>query len=96
MTPLQPSRSRRTWISITLAGLLLGFTFALGFSGLVAVALQGLKMSVRTQVVMWVVVPVWLPILSGCFAFRSGKQAWMWLGAANASVFCILGALRLF
>ncbi|WP_306591299.1 hypothetical protein [Geothrix sp. 21YS21S-4] len=96
MTPAQHPPIRPDWISKTLAGALLGFTFALGASGLMALALHGLKASARAQLVMWMVAPIWLAILAGCYAFRSGKRAWACLGAANGLLFLVLGALRLF
>ncbi len=96
MNPPPPPPIQPDWISKTLAGALLGFTFARGASGPMALALHGLKASARAQLVMWMVAPVWLAILAGCYAFRSGKRAWACLGAANGLLLLVLGALRLF
>lgn len=86
---------RRDWLSKTLAGTLLGFTLALGASGLFALAASGLPMATKAQLTMWLVPPVWLGVLSGCFLFGSGLRAWLWLGAANLLVFGVLAAARL-
>lgn len=86
---------RRDWVSKTLAGALLGLTFALGSSGLLLLALQDAAPGARAQLAMWLVPPVWLGILSGSFLFRSGPRAWWWLGAANLAVFGALALTRL-
>ncbi len=96
MPPPQDPPIQADWLSKTLAGLLLGFTFALGASGLMSLALHGLKANVRVQLVMWMVAPIWLTILAGCYGLRSGKRAWAYLGLANGLLFLALGALRLF
>jgi hypothetical protein len=53
-----------------------------------------LAVNVRAQLAMWMVAPVWMGVLGGVFAFRDGKRAWGWLGAANLLVFVLLGAWR--
>ena len=86
---------RRDWIAKTLAGTLLGFTLALGASGLFSQLNAGMPLSVRGQLAMWMVPPVWLGTLSGVYFFGSGVRAWLWLGAANLLVYGALLALRL-
>lgn len=90
----KPTPIRRDWLSKTLAGLLLGFIFALGCSGLFTLLTPGIQMSAKAQLAMWLVIPVWLGILSCCFFFRSGKRAWACLGVANVLVFSVLAAAR--
>lgn len=95
-TTTTPRPIQRDWLSKTLAGTLLGFTLALGASGLFALATPGLATGIKAQLAMWLVPPVWLGVLSGCFLFGSGLRAWLWLGAANLLVFGALAAARLF
>jgi hypothetical protein len=83
------------WLSKTLAGLLLGFALAIGSSGLLSWAAADLALTIRSQLVMWLVAPVWMGVLSGVYFFRSGKRAWAWLGGANLLVFGFLAASRL-
>ncbi|MFC0166542.1 hypothetical protein ACFFKC_00475 [Pseudoduganella danionis] len=79
----------RDWLGKTLAGILLGFTLALGCSALFVWLAASLPQSARSQLAMWLLAPVWIGVLGGVFFFRSGKQAWLWLGAANLLVFLI-------
>lgn len=85
--PLRPD-----WISKTLAGAILGFALAVGCSGLFGLLTPGLVMGAKTQLMMWMIFPIWLAVLGGCYLFRSGLRAWSWLGAINLLV---LGALLL-
>lgn len=93
-TPPKPAPIRRDWLAKSLAGTLLGFTLAFGCSGLFALAAQGMPPSPRAQLMMWMITPIWLGVLGGCFFFRSGLRAWLWLGGANLLVFGLLFALR--
>jgi len=86
---------RRDWLSKTIAGTVLGFTLALGASGLFDLASAALPLGVRAQLAMWLVPPVWLGVLSFCYLFGSGARAWLWLGAANLLAFGLWGAVRL-
>lgn len=87
-----PALSSRNWFSRAAAGLILGYTLAIGLSGLVAwftpggIAAGGGKL----QFVMWITAPVWAAILSFCFLFRTGLRAWAWLGLANLIIFALL------
>ncbi|NMG64001.1 hypothetical protein GPA19_03430 [Azoarcus indigens] len=85
---------RRDWLAKTVAGVLLGFTLAIGCSGVFAWLADGMQMSVRAQLAMWMVMPIWLGIFSGVYFFRSGLRAWAWLGGANALVFGALAAAQ--
>jgi hypothetical protein len=95
MTHPDKTAIRRDWIAKTLAGALLGFALALGASGLFSHLNAAMPLSVRGQLAMWMVPPVWLGILSGVYFFASGVHAWLWLGGANILVFGGLLALRL-
>lgn len=95
MSAARPGAIARDWLSKTLAGALLGFTLAVGCSGLFSWAASGLAMTIRGQLAMWLVAPVWMGVLSGVYFFRSGRRAWAWLGGANFLVFGILAAARL-
>lgn len=85
----------RDWMSKTLAGVVLGFTLAMGCAGLLNWLTADLPLSTRGQLTMWLTAPVWMGVLSGVFFFRSGKHAWIGLASANLLVFAILAASRL-
>lgn len=82
------------WLSKSIAGLLLGLLLALGLSGLLSLALSPLVSTARTQLVMWSVMPTWMAVLGGCFLFRTGARAWLWLGSATALAWGAFLALR--
>ncbi|MAN73709.1 MAG: hypothetical protein CME84_06410 [Henriciella sp.] len=84
--------SSRNWFGKASAGLILGFVIAIALSGVWAWAGPGglMASSIKTQLNMWMVPPIWALILSLCFFFRSGVRAWAWLGLA--AVICA-GAL---
>jgi hypothetical protein len=46
--------------------------------------------SIRMQLAMWMVAPIWLGTLSAAFLFDSGRSAWIWLGGANLLVYGVL------
>ncbi len=72
-------------ISKASAGLILGLTLSLALSGLVGIfVFNGVpQFSIEHQFTMWITGPFLVLILSGCFLFRSGLSAWVWLGLAN-------------
>ena len=79
---------QRDWLSKALAGVLLGFSLAMTLSGIVAwLGPDGPAATNKFQWVMWLVSPIWLGVLSFCWLFRSGRQAWLQLGAANLLAF---------
>lgn len=91
----QPQPIQRDWVSKTLAGTVLGFTLAIGCSGVLANLGQDVPMVTRAQLAMWMVAPIWLGTLSGVYAFASGPRAWLWLSGANSVAFGTLALLRL-
>lgn len=74
---------QRDWLSKTLAGVVLGLIIALECSALYARTALDVPPPIRMQLTMWVVMPVWLSILSGCYLFKNGRRAWLWLVAAS-------------
>lgn len=88
------SAIRRDWLAKTLAGLLLGLVLALAASGLFVHFASGIASSVRVQLSMWLVMPVWLGVLGGSYFFHSGARAWLWLGAAAIILVGGLAAVR--
>jgi hypothetical protein len=85
---------QRDWLAKSLAGVLAGFAFAMGCSGLLLAALGSFPPPLRAQFAMWLVVPVWLGALASCFAARSGLRAWLWLGSGNLAVYALLAILH--
>lgn len=86
---------RRDWVTKTLAGAILGFGLAIGCSGIYARLAAETPLPIRAQLTMWIVMPIWLGVLSLVFLFRSGARAWLWLGLANIVVLGAFAALRL-
>ena len=94
MTTMQRAPIKRDWWSKTLAGLLLGFTLAIAVSGIFVLANRAMAFSIRGQLAMWMVAPVWLLTLSCVYFFQSGKRAWLWLIGANALAFGVFALMR--
>ncbi len=100
MTAPIPSRAptlrpvRRDWLAKTLAGALLGLLLALGCSALFVALAVGIQPSARAQLAMWLVIPVWMGVLSGSYFFTSGLRAWGWLVVSNLAVLGLLAVLR--
>lgn len=87
---------RRDWLAKTLAGSLLGLTLALGCSAIFDVLAAALPLPVRAQLAMWMVAPIWLGTLSGCYFFADGWRAWRGLALANLAVYGAWALLRQF
>lgn len=85
---------RRDWLAKTLAGVLLGFSFAMLCSGLLLAAMSSLPPGVRAQYAMWIVVPIWFAVLAACYAVRSGLRVWLWLGGANLIAGTLLAVVQ--
>lgn len=84
------------WLGNSCAGVLLGVGLALALSGLFAwLGPGGIDAGGgKIQFNMWLMAPVWAGVLSFVFLFRDSRRAWLWLGAANAAAFGLLGILR--
>lgn len=91
----KPKPIQRDWVAKTLAGALLGVTLALGCSGLFAALNADMPLSIRSQLTMWMLPPIWLLTFGCTYFFASGLRAWLWLGGANALVFGALALARL-
>ena len=85
--------SSRDWFGKASAGLIPGFLLSLALSGLLywAIGAGDSFQSVKGQVTMWAISPIWSLILAFCFLFRSPTRAWGVLGLASG-----LGWLALF
>ncbi len=85
MAPVQKKGpSRRDWISMTAAGVILGLTFGLACSAVFGHLPHGIAPPIAAQLTMWIVLPIWLSVAASAYWFQTGKRAWTWLGAANA------------
>lgn len=82
-----PRPIRRDWLAKTLAGIVLGAVLAFFGSALFAQLNPDLPLSVRGQLAMWMVAPLWLGVLGGVYFFTSGARAW-----GSLTTLCILVA----
>lgn len=79
------------WWRKSIAGVVLGFTLALGISGLFAwLGPGGIAAPDKTQFVMWSIAPLWMTVLSSVFLFRTGNQALLLLVGTNMVVYTLL------
>ncbi|KAA5604323.1 hypothetical protein F1188_16655 [Roseospira marina] len=90
MAATRHTPTRGDWLAKILAGTLLGFTFAIGCSGVFVHLVLRLDLATKAQLAMWMVVPIWLGVLSACFAVRDAHAVWLRLGLANLAVFALL------
>lgn len=81
------------WTTKTLAGLLLGYALALAVVALF-VALVPAPATQTFQMAMWLVVPVWLTVLSFVYLFPTAVGAWAWLGGGTALAWALVAAAR--
>lgn len=88
--------STQGWLGKGLAGAVLGFTLAIGLSGVIAgLTPGGLTIEPdRVQFHMWIVAPLWMVVLSTCFLFRSAWRAWGWLLLFNGLAFGAVALMR--
>ncbi len=90
VTKIQPD-----WWSKSIAGCLLGFTFALAVSGVFAwVGPGGIEAPNKVQFNMWIIAPIWMLILSFSYLFKTGVRAISWLVALNLLAYIILFAVK--
>ena len=83
----KPVSIRRDWCAKTLAGTVLGFALALIASDLFSTLANDIPAAIRAQLAMWMVVPLWVAVLGGVYAFASGLRAWCWLGAVTLGLY---------
>ncbi|MCX4192555.1 hypothetical protein [Methylophaga sp. OBS1] len=82
------------WLSKTVAGLILGFTAALGLSGVLLLIVSEMNRSASAQLVMWLLSPMWLTLLSTVYLFRNGLRAWGWLALLNLMVYALFFLIK--
>jgi len=83
------------WWTKSLAGLILGFTLALGLVGLFAwFGPGGIDADTKVQFNMWLITPIWLLILSFSFLFKTGLRAIGYLGLFNILTYIALYTFR--
>lgn len=90
------SEIRPDWWTKASAGAILGFSLALSLVGLYAYLGPGGidAPGGRYSLMRYLEVLVWTAVFGLCFLFRSGRAAWLWLGAANLVAFAALFACR--
>jgi hypothetical protein len=81
------------WWSKILSATFLGYLFAIGCAGVFFKLCPDIPSHIRTQLAMWLVIPIWLSILSGCFFFKKGSHAWIVLISANLLIFGLFSIL---
>jgi hypothetical protein len=80
-------------IARCLAGTLLGFPLAAVLLSLLLLALPGGGAAYLIPALL-LFFPLWIALMSGAYAFRSGTRAWLVLGGANALAFGALWLAR--
>ncbi|MDK2593500.1 hypothetical protein [Pseudoalteromonas obscura] len=89
------------WIK-TFAGVIGGFFLTLGLVGIFAwLGPTGLTEQIteeqrlwKTQFNMWIITPIWLLILCFVYMFKTGRQAWLYLGVSAVISNVIVYLLR--
>jgi len=95
MADTAQSSIRPDWISKTLAGAIAGLFLAFALMGLFAwFGPGGIEAHGKVQFNMWMVAILWIILFCPVYLFRSGAQAWLWLGSANVLAFTALALGR--
>ena len=89
---------KRDWFAKSVAGVVLGFGLGISLSGLFAwLSPGGIWVDGGKVIFVRILVePIWMMVLGFCFLFKSGWQAWLWLGGANLVSFSALWACQYF
>lgn len=92
MARLDPTQKIQPhWWSKSLCGIILGFSLAVGLTGLFAwFGPGGIDANSKVQLNMWLIAPLWMLTLSLVCLFRTGLRAFVWLTAANFSKLCTI------
>ncbi len=85
---------QRDWLSKTVAGTVLGLAFALACSGWFVHVAADLPLSVKGQLAMWLVPPVWVAVLGVSYVLQSGARAWLCLAGPNTIAWGLLAATQ--
>ncbi|MFT8671107.1 hypothetical protein [Acetobacter orientalis] len=96
MATLKTPYTSKNWLVKVLAALVPGVIFTLGLTGVVGLLCHtnGNPQSASGQYLMWLTALVWSTLLSTCFLFRSGRQAWGYLSLGCAIVWAAYFLLR--
>lgn len=78
----------------SLAAALLGLPLTTGLIGLGVLMWPG-ELAINTLPWLLLSFPVWIGVMSLAFWFRSGTQAWLWLGGATTLCFGLIHLVRL-
>lgn len=78
----------------SLAAALLGLPLTAGLIGLVVLLWPG-ELVRHTLPWLLLAFPLWIGVMSLCFAARSGLRAWLWMGASTVLCFAALHLLKL-
>jgi len=97
MTTNNTKHIKPHWWRKSIAGLVLGYTLALGLAGLFAwYGPGGIAPGNKTQFNMWIIAPMWMLIFSLSFLFKTGNRALIWLTIANIATFGLLNVTRVY
>lgn len=86
-TKTKKEKVQPDWWSKIISATFLGYLFAIGCAGVFLKIYPDIPSHIRAQLAMWLVIPIWLSILSGCFFFKNGRHAWISLISANLVIF---------
>lgn len=83
------------WWRKSFAGVILGFFLSLAVVGIFAwIGPGGIHATDKVQFNMWALTILWLCIMSLVYLFKTGNQAILWLGLANALAWSLLLLVR--
>lgn len=96
MPPKRIPYTSKNWVFKVLAALMPGLIFTIGLTGVVGLLshTNGSPQSASGQYLMWLTALVWSTVLSTCFLFRTGRQAWVWLSISCAVIWALFFVLR--
>lgn len=79
------------WWTKTLSGALLGWTLAIALSGVFAwLTPGGIAATEKTQLVMWMIAPLWMAAFALVYLAPTGRQGVVWLLGANILAYTVL------
>ncbi len=96
MSRLSPAEKIQPhWWQKSIAATLLGLTLSYALIGIFAwYGPGGIDAAVKVQFNMWMITPIWLTIITFSFMFKTGRHAFIYLGAANLIAYSIFVLLR--
>ncbi|AAV90253.1 hypothetical protein ZMO1_ZMO1629 [Zymomonas mobilis subsp. mobilis ZM4 = ATCC 31821] len=89
-------RQDKDWLFKFLAAFFLGIPLLLGVMGLVGLWCHndGNPRAISSQLMMWMLSPLWITLLGLSGFFRSSRQAWGILGGLSLFVWAVFFLLR--